>query len=102
MHGSVQKMRGPPLGAWQFQPGVAPYGPAAHHGMGDVDMELQPIGIAILECLMGKGVAFGEQRGAARQFETFAMPLIDVIGPGTANSAASFRRPDRVIADLRM
>ena len=42
----------------------------------------------------------GQKLGAARQIETFAVPLIDLLRPGIDHGKAGRGRPDRVIADL--
>ena len=82
---------------------VAARGPAAHHRVGDVHVELQREGrAAVAEGLHRKGVALRQQGGAARQIEALAMPLIDLVGPVLAERAAGRRRTDRVIADLGM
>ena len=46
------------------------------------------IGGAVAERLDGKGIALGQQFGAARQIEALAVPLIDVVRP-----AAQIARP---------
>ena len=63
-------------------------------------MELQRIGGAVAERLHREHVALGQQLAAARQIEAFAMPLINVVGPGLADREAGRGRPDRVVADL--
>ena len=45
-------------------------------------------------------IALGQQFGAGRQIEPFAVPLIDAFGPGLDDGEAGRRRPDRIIADL--
>src|SRR5438034_9906079 len=75
--------------------------PSAHHGVGHFRVELDGIGArTVAERLDRKYLAFRDQRGAARQVEAFAVPLIDVIGPVAAHGPAEVRRPDRVIADF--
>jgi hypothetical protein len=56
-------------------------GPAAHHLEGDVGMELQAEGVAASVSLHRKIIAGGEQFGAARQLEPFAMPVLDLRRP---------------------
>src|ERR1041385_6220889 len=75
-------------------------GPAAHHVVRQLEVELEGEGgAAVLERLMPERLALGEQHGALRQVEAFAMPLIDVIRP-LEKLAARFRRPQRIVADL--
>src|SRR5262245_35104674 len=74
--------------------------PAIHHRVRDFRMKLQRIAGAMTECLHRESVAFREQLTAVRKVETFAMPLIDVIGPVRTHIASGLCWPDRVIADL--
>src|SRR5262245_31854552 len=74
--------------------------PAIHHRVRDFGMELQRIAGAMTKCLHRESVAFREQLTAVRKVETFAMPLIDVIGPVRTHLASGLCWPDRVIADL--
>src|SRR5690349_9973418 len=96
-------MRDALLCAGHFHPLLPADGPAAHHRVRHFGMKLDRVGmIALAERLHRKGIALGEQRRAARQFEALAVPLIDVIRPDLAEAAPVGRRADRVIADLDM
>jgi len=45
-------------------------------------------------------IAFGEQLGAGRQAEAFAMPLVDHLRPSLHQGVRGRRHPDRIVADL--
>src|SRR5436305_10413177 len=75
VHGAVGEVGVAGLGAGQRHALVAAGGPAADDVVGDVGMELQRIGgIAVAERLHRKGVALGDQLGAAWQLEALAVP----------------------------
>src|SRR4249919_3572614 len=76
--------------------------PSVHHRVRHFGMKLQRITGTEAEGLNAESVAFGQQIAARRQVETFAMPLIDVVGPIRADGASSLSRTDRVVADLGM
>ena len=89
------------LGVRQLHALVAARGPAAHHGVGDVQVELEREGrAAVAERLHRKRIALGQQHRAVRQVEALAVPLIDVVGPVRQIARPAGGRPDRVIADL--
>src|SRR5689334_4163660 len=72
-----------------------------HHRVGEIRVELEAEGIAAAKRLHRKVIALCEQLGAPGQIKTFAVPVIDMIGPVRAHGFARRRRADRVIADLR-
>src|SRR4029453_12588732 len=74
--------------------------PAIHHCVRDFGMKLQRIAGAMTKCLHRESVAFRQQLAAVRKVETFAMPLVDVIGPVRTHLASGLCWPDRVIADF--
>ena len=101
VHHAALEMRGALLRAGHLHALVAARGPAAHHGVGDVHVELQREGrAAIAEGLHRKGVALRQQRSAARQLEALAVPLVDMIGPVLQTARPAGGRADRVVADL--
>ena len=96
-------MRGTLLRARRLHAVVTARGPAAHHRVGDIHVELQGEGrLAVAEGLHRKGFALRQQGGSARQIEALAVPLVNLIGPVLADIASDRRWPDRVIANFRM
>lgn len=62
------------LGVRQDEAMGAMHDPAMHHRPGQFGMELQPPGVAVVaEGLVRIGIAFGQEVGAARQFEALAV-----------------------------
>ncbi len=76
--------------------------PFAHHGVGDVGVELQAERLgADLDRLGLEIVALGQQDRAIGAIEALAMPLIDAGGEGAVTKGmALLGRADRIIADL--
>src|SRR4029453_3842758 len=72
--------------------------PAIHHRVRDLGMKLQRVAGAMAKCLHREGIAFSQQLTADGKVETFAMPLINMIGPVRTHVASSLRWPDRGIA----
>ena len=94
-------MGGALLGARHFHAGEAACRPPAHHCVGDLRVELDAVGARpVAERLHREGVTLGEQLGALRQVQAFAVPLIDVVGPAGAHAKARRGRADRVITAL--
>src|SRR5262245_56721171 len=80
---------------------MAVRGPAMHHRVGHIGMELEAEGLAILERLVWKVAALREQIRADGKLKTLAMPMINMVRPVPAERYSSPGRPDRVIAHLR-
>ena len=100
---ALGKVRGALLGAGQLHAGVTARGPAAHHRVGDLGVELDAIGgRAVAQRLHPEDIALGEQLCAVRQLETLAVPLIDDLGPVAADIVGVLGHADRIIADLRL
>lgn len=77
-------------------------GPAAHHRERDLRMELKAVSRPAEAKGLGLEIlSLGEQRRPAGEFETLAMPLIDLAREGAvAEAVPMLRRLDRVIADF--
>src|SRR5262249_17960719 len=88
------------LGTGQFHAVCASHQPTIHHRVRHFRVKLKCVTGTEPEGLHGKGVAFRQQLASGRQIETFAMPLVDVVGPIRADLTASFGRSDRIVADL--
>src|SRR5262249_29365692 len=99
VNGAAFEMRGARAGAGQLHAGDAARGPPAHHGVGDLRMELDRVSRRTpAEHLDPTGVAFGQQLGPARQIKSLALPVLDMLRPRGAHGAAGAGRPDRVVA----
>ncbi|EGE56070.1 hypothetical protein RHECNPAF_750029 [Rhizobium etli CNPAF512] len=70
------------LGVRQDEAMGAMHDPAMHHHPGELGVELQAPGVAVVaESLVRIGIAFGQKVGAARQLETLAVEMIDHLRP---------------------
>src|SRR3954470_16287896 len=98
--GTIREMMMPLPRAGRAEAVIAARGPAMHHGVGHVRMELHAESVAGAERLHRKIIAFRKQFSADRQLETFAMPVIDPRRPIRAEPVSRFCRADRVVADL--
>ena len=78
---AIREMLCARLGARHCHAHVPARGPAVHHRVRHVGMELQRVAAAGAERLHLEHVAFGQQLGAARLLEAFAVPLIDLLRP---------------------
>src|SRR5918999_2352671 len=80
----VGELRGPILSAAQRQAMGIVGAPSAHHGVGNLRVELNADrGRPVCVGLIGKwAIASGKQCGAVRKLEAFPMPLVDPFRPG--------------------
>src|SRR5665213_699452 len=77
---------------------VAARGPAMHHRVGDVGMELETERVAHPDSFDREIASLRQQLRTIRQLKTFAVPMIDMIGPAGAGRKARRGRPDRIIS----
>ena len=101
MNDMVGELRGPILSAAQRQAMGIVGAPSAHHGVGNLRVELNADrGRPVCVGLIGEwAIASGKQCGAVRKLQAFPMPLVDPFRPG-AKSAGTHGRPDKVVTDL--
>ena len=100
VHRAIGKMQVTRKRAGRIQPDAAACGPAMHHRVGDIRVELETERMAKLKRLHGKSVAFGQQLGAPRQLKSFTVPMVDALRPVRAERMARFGRTDRIVAAL--
>ncbi|GCC43755.1 hypothetical protein chiPu_0027705 [Chiloscyllium punctatum] len=100
MHGAPGEVLMDRLRARRIQPRATARGPAMHHRVGHIGMELQAEGVAELERLHREIIAGRKQVRAVGQSKALAMPMIDARRPVRAKGAARVRRTDRVVTDL--
>src|SRR6267378_2770743 len=86
--------------ARQFEPCMAPRGPAMHHRVGHVGMKLEAKAMLCPERLHRKVAALGQQFGADGKFKSLAVPVVDMIRPARADREPRRRRAAPVITDL--
>src|ERR1700738_4686313 len=86
--------------ARQFKALMAARGPAMHHRVGDVGMKLETESATRPESLHREVASLGQQFGAAGQFESFTVPVVDMPRPVGAERQPRRGGTDRVISDL--
>jgi hypothetical protein len=67
--------------AGQFEPRMTARGPAMHHSVGHIGMKLEAESVARSQRLNREVATLGQQFGAGRKFESFAVPVVDVVRP---------------------
>src|ERR1700692_3505892 len=87
--------------ARQFEARVPTRRPAMHHRVGHIGMELEAEAMFRSERLHREVAAFRQQLATGGKLKSFAVPVIDMIGPMRANPEPRGRGADRVIPDLR-
>src|SRR4030081_948969 len=86
--------------ARQFKALMAARGPAMHHRVGDVGMKLETESVTRPERLHREVASLGQQFGAAGQFESFTVPVVDLPRPVGSEVQPPRGGRDPLISDL--